>query len=93
MTIARHLAIFGRVQGVFYRGWAVKNADELGLVGWVRNRHDGSVEAVVQGDEDAIESFIARARNGPTSARVESVEVHEIAMDDQLAKFVQKPTA
>ena len=50
MTIARHLSIHGRVQGVFSRDWAVETARELGLAGWVRNRRDGTVEAVVQGE-------------------------------------------
>ncbi len=49
MTVARRLVIYGRVQGVFYRGWSVETARDLGLRGWVRNRSDGTVEALLQG--------------------------------------------
>jgi acylphosphatase len=77
MTVARHLVIHGRVQGVFYRGWAVDTANNHGLAGWVRNRRDGTVEAVVQGDEEAVERFIERARDGPPAARVDRIEVRD----------------
>lgn len=77
MTVARRLLIHGRVQGVWYRGWAVDTAHSLGLAGWVRNRRDGTVEAVVQGDEDAVDRFIALAREGPPAARVERIELKE----------------
>ena len=77
MTVARHLVIHGRVQGVFYRGWAVDTANNLGLAGWVSNRRDGTVEAVVQGDEEAVERFIERARDGPPGARVNRIEVRD----------------
>ena len=75
MTVARHLRIHGRVQGVFYRGWAVETARGLGLTGWVRNRRDGTVEAVVQGEEAAVQRFVELARSGPPAARVEGVEI------------------
>ena len=77
MTVARHLVIHGRVQGVFYRGWAVETARMLGLAGWVRNRRDGTVEALAQGDESAVERFIALAREGPSAASVERIDVSE----------------
>jgi len=77
MTIARHLVIHGRVQGVWYRGWAVETARSLGLAGWIRNRRDGTVEAVVQGDESAVERFMALARQGPPAADVERIEASE----------------
>ena len=92
MTIARHLVIHGRVQGVWYRGWAVDTARSLGLAGWVRNRRDGTVEAVVQGDREAVERFVALARDGPPSASVERIE----ASDEEtavLSGFEQRPTA
>lgn len=74
MTIvARHLIIKGRVQGVFYRGWTIRTAQLLGLVGWVRNRHDGDVEAVVQGDPADVDRLIQLARQGPPAARVDAV--------------------
>ena len=77
MTVARHLVIHGRVQGVWYRGWAVETAHALGLTGWIRNRRDGTVEAVVQGDEEGVERFIALAREGPPAAKVERIDVSE----------------
>jgi acylphosphatase len=77
MTIARHLSIHGRVQGVFYRGWAVDTASQLGLAGWVRNRRDGTVEALVQGENSAVEQFIALAREGPPAAIVERIDESE----------------
>jgi acylphosphatase len=92
MTIARHLLICGRVQGVFYRGWTVETARGLGLTGWVRNRRNGAVEAIVQGDRSAVERFIERARRGPPAARVERVEVNEAEVDDGLAAFGQAST-
>ncbi|WP_298016466.1 acylphosphatase [uncultured Parasphingopyxis sp.] len=75
--IARRLEIHGRVQGVFYRDWTVKSARELGLAGWVRNRLDGTVEAVVQGEADAVERMIALAQNGPPAANVDRIDVAE----------------
>ena len=77
MTIARHLSIHGRVQGVFYRGWAVDTARQLGLAGWVRNRRDGTVEALVQGEEDAVKRFVTLAREGPAAAIVEGIDESE----------------
>ena len=67
--IRRHLVITGNVQGVFYRDWMVEQAESLGLDGWVRNRADGSVEAVVQGAPEMVEAMIARARDGSPPSR------------------------
>lgn len=80
-VIARHLVITGRVQGVFYRNWTVQTASALGLTGWVRNRVDGSVEAVVEGDEEAVEQFIARARQGPPAARVSAIDIRPVGVE------------
>lgn len=77
MTITRHLHITGRVQGVGFRFYTQKKARELGITGWVRNRRDGSVEAVVQGDPGAVETMIAWARRGPPSAAVTDVRIAE----------------
>lgn len=62
-VVARHLMILGRVQGVFYRNWTVDAARGLGLTGWVRNRMDGSVEALVQGEADMVDHFVTLARD------------------------------
>ncbi|NVK17881.1 MAG: acylphosphatase [Methylocystaceae bacterium] len=72
-----HLKITGRVQGVWYRAWTRETALSLGLAGWVRNRLDGSVEAVVQGDETAVDQLIKKCWDGPTAARVDLVEVSD----------------
>ena len=93
MTIARHLSIHGRVQGVFYRDWAVETARELGLAGWVRNRRDGTVEAVVQGEEASVERFITLAKDGPRAAWVDRIEAGAVECDDALQGFAQQPTA
>ena len=67
------LKIYGRVQGVWYRGWAVDQARLLGLDGWVRNLRDGTVEALVAGPSPAVAEMVTRCRRGPTSARVDQV--------------------
>lgn len=89
--IAKHLAIHGHVQGVSYRAWAVETARSLGLAGWVRNRRDGTVEAVVQGEEGAVERFIELANEGPLSARVERIDVDDETPAD-LSGFEQRYT-
>ena len=70
-----HLRIEGRVQGVGYRAFVERRAAELGLHGWVRNRRDGSVEAVVQGSDAAVDAMLDQCRSGPPAARVDRVEV------------------
>ena len=72
------LLIKGRVQGVWYRGWAVDNAVELGLHGWVRNRRDGKVEAVFAGDSANIELMIERCWQGPSYAQVTNIETSNV---------------
>jgi len=69
------LRITGRVQGVFYRGWTVDAARSRGLDGWVRNRADGSVEALVSGDDAQVDDLVSACWNGPPAARVEDVEI------------------
>ena len=72
-TICRHLRISGRVQGVGYRWSLCAEAERLGLSGWVRNRRDGSVEALIHGTPDAVEALTVWAWHGPSSARVDRV--------------------
>ena len=75
--IARHVRVTGRVQGVFFRVWAQGQARELGVSGWIRNCPDGSVEAHLGGDENAVVRMIERMRQGPANARVEHVDVED----------------
>ncbi len=77
-TITRHLSVRGRVQGVGYRNYLAYKAGELGIGGWVRNRSDGSVEAVVHGTPQAVAAIIDCARRGPRTAQVSAVDVAEI---------------
>ncbi len=85
------LRIEGRVQGVGYRVFVERNAGALGLDGWVRNRRDGGVEAVVSGTPAAIEQMIERCHVGPPGSRVDRVEV--LAEDEAVAPgFVVRPT-
>lgn len=70
------LRIEGSVQGVGYRFFAVDEARRLGLDGWIRNRSDGSVEAVVSGPTKDVESFVALCMRGPSGARVTNVDMH-----------------
>mgnify|MGYP001589076782 FL=1 len=82
--------MFGRVQGVGFRFYMERRARELSVTGWVRNRRDGSVEAVAQGGPDAVEAMIAWARRGPSSAVVSEVRITEGSGD--YADFVMLPT-
>lgn len=84
--------IEGRVQGVWYRGWTVKEATRRGITGWVRNRHDGSVEAVFCGPDEVIRSMIAACHEGPTHARVTDIRAEPVATET-FASFEQRPTA
>jgi acylphosphatase len=70
-----HLAIRGRVQGVFFRDSMRREARRLGVSGWVRNCADGSVEAVVQGDAAAVDAMVQWAHHGPDRANVGSVNI------------------
>ncbi len=69
------LSIRGRVQGVGFRYWMEREAERLGLDGWVRNRRDGSVEALIAGPAPLVEELIRACRQGPPAARVERVDV------------------
>lgn len=68
-----HVRIEGRVQGVWYRAWTLEEAGKLGLSGWVRNRHDGAVEAVFSGDEASVDRMLKLCQDGPPLASVSAV--------------------
>ncbi|GMI96598.1 hypothetical protein HRI_003329100 [Hibiscus trionum] len=85
------VVIKGRVQGVFYRNWTIENAIQLGLKGWVRNRKDGSVEALFSGNLDSVQEMEQRCRRGPPAAMVTGLEVFP-SDDDPGTGFQRKPT-
>lgn len=68
------VVIIGRVQGVWYRAWTIEQASARGLGGWVRNRQDGSVEALFSGPAAAVDDMVKACHTGPKLARVESIE-------------------
>jgi acylphosphatase len=74
---AKRVGVTGRVQGVFFRDTARREAERRGVAGWVRNRPDGGVEALFEGPPDAVEQMVEWARRGPRGAAVESVDVHD----------------
>jgi acylphosphatase len=85
------LRITGQVQGVGYRYWMTRTAASLGLGGWVRNRTDGSVEALVTGAPEAVAAMIEAARKGPLGAHVTGVTVTP-DKDDGSVGFASRPT-
>jgi len=91
MEITRHLRIHGRVQGVFYRDSMIREANRLGVRGWVRNSNDGTVEATLQGRPEAVAALITWAQRGPERAQVENIVVSEGA--GHYARFERLPDA
>jgi acylphosphatase len=85
--VRRHVIVRGEVQGVFFRDSTRKQAEERSVSGWVRNRDDGSVEAVFEGSEDAVESMLEWCRSGPSRAQVEDMDVSVEDNSDDLDGF------
>jgi acylphosphatase len=91
--VQKCLLVHGRVQGVGYRWSMAQTAQALGVRGWVRNRRDGTVEALCIADEPAFASLVDWARRGPPQARVQRVEILEVTgPPDSAAGFEQRPT-
>jgi len=88
--LIRHLVVVGRVQGVGFRQGLMRKAAEHGVRGWVRNRVDGTVEALICGAPDAVAAMIAWTRHGPRNAIVERVEVEP--GEGEFATFEMRPT-
>ncbi|MDQ0589117.1 acylphosphatase [Variovorax paradoxus] len=92
-AVTRHLVVRGLVQGVGYRWSMVQAARRLGVRGWVRNRRDGSVEALAFGPAAAVDALVSWARSGPDGARVDALEVVEApAPAEPPSDFVQRET-
>ena len=77
MAIRRRVVVHGRVQGVFFRDSTEREARSRGVAGWVRNRDDGTVEAVFEGEPGAVDALVDFARSGPSRAEVRRVDVEE----------------
>ena len=90
--VTRHLRIHGRVQGVGFRYSMLREAKRLGLSGWVRNRRDGSVEALVQGKADIVAAMVAWSKQGPPGAQVIEVSVANADGEPALSGFEQWAT-
>jgi acylphosphatase len=86
-TQARRFVVRGRVQGVGFRWFVEREAHILGIAGWVRNNHDGSVEVLAQGTRDQLSGLHSRLREGPRAARVDNVEVLEAEPISGLSAF------
>ena len=77
MTMRKRVVARGRVQGVFFRDSTRREARSAGVAGWVTNRSDGAVEAVFEGDDDAVARMVSFVRRGPGHAEVSDLEVHD----------------
>jgi len=82
-----HVTISGDVQGVGFRSWVRRQAQELGLTGWVRNRDDGTVEVVAEGTRSALDELVKRCRRGPETAWVADVAVQWSDATDEFVTF------
>ncbi len=86
-TARLHAIIHGHVQGVNFRYYTRREAQSLGLVGWVANRRDGTVEAVAEGEREALETFLDFLHRGPTAARVDRVQFDWSQNQNQFSRF------
>jgi len=86
-TEAKRYVVRGRVQGVGFRWFVEREANMLGIAGWVRNNHDGSVEVLAQGTRDQLLGLHSRLREGPRAARVDAVEVSDAPPATGLSSF------
>jgi len=82
-----HIWISGQVQGVFFRDATRKRAEDLRITGWVRNLPDGRVEAIFEGEKEAVDKIIEWAKEGPDTARIEEVEVKWENYKDEFSSF------
>ncbi len=92
MMIAKRIRVYGRVQGVGFRWYTAREANRLGVGGWVRNRRDGSVEIHAEGEESAVLALQEWAGSGPSSARVERIEAESCPLENPQG-FRERSTA
>ena len=85
--IALHISIYGRVQAVGFRNWMKESAGKKSLVGWVRNASDGSVEAFIQGEDEALNDLLVLCWEGPELADVEDVLTQDANVDESIDSF------
>lgn len=90
--VCKRVRIEGRVQGVGYRAWTSSTARKIGLKGWVRNRFDGTVEAVFCGAEPEVNQMIEACWTGPLAARVETIHIEDYTDTEGLQGFATQPT-
>lgn len=88
--IAQHVVVHGQVQGVGFRWWAAREAARIGVTGWVRNRADGAVEALVEGEPEPVQTMVDELANGPRHAAVSGVDVED-ATPTGSTRFVVEP--
>jgi acylphosphatase len=96
--VIRHVRVRGRVQGVGYRAFVMRDALRHGVQGWVRNRRDGSVEAVLSGAPDKVDAVVEACRRGPFAARVDALDERQGTADELSLRgsgetFSELPTA
>lgn len=84
---ALHLTIYGRVQGVWFRAMTKEVAQSLGIIGWVRNTPDGSVETHIQGEDEAVNQMLAWCRQGPPGARVDHIDISDTLVQKDYRSF------
>jgi acylphosphatase len=90
--IARRVVVSGQVQGVGFRYAMSEAARAIGVAGWVRNRRDGTVEALVQGEDEQVERMLAWCRRGPPGARVTAIAIDVLSIDPAIEAFAPRPT-
>jgi acylphosphatase len=90
--IARRVVVSGRVQGVGYRYAMTDAARAIGVAGWVRNRRDGTVEALVQGEDEQVERMLTWCQRGPPGARVTAIATDIVNVDAAIEDFAPRPT-
>ena len=87
-----HAIIHGRVQGVGYRAFAIRSAQQIGLTGWVRNRYNGTVETVAEGDRNQLENYLKVLQRGPVSSNVTKIDEEWSAATMEFDQFKIKMT-